>query len=110
MELSSGKASYTAERICDLKRGFNLFVYCDAVESIVVSDFKVQILLTVNIDGTEGLTVSRIYQNLQYVLLHGEQFDTIEINIGDDVGRQVPFACRKVIVMLHIRLRKPACF
>ena len=66
VELLLGKVSYTAERVCDLQRGFySLFVYCDVVEPTVVGDFKVPLLRTVNIDGREGLTVSRIYQNIQ---------------------------------------------
>ena len=111
VELLPGKSSYTAERVCDLQRGFySLFVYCDVVEPTVVGDFKVPLLRTVNIDGREGLIVSRIYQNIQYVPLHRKQFDTIEIDIRDDVGRKVPFERGKVIVTLHFRLRKPAYF
>ena len=111
VELLPGKASYTAERVCDLQRGFySLFVYCDVVEPTVVGDFKVPLLRTVNIDGREGLTVSRIYQNIHYVPLHRKQFDTMEIDIRDDVGRKVPFERGKVIVTLHFRLKKPAYF
>ena len=87
-ELLPGKSSYTAERICNLQRGFySLLVYCNVVEPTVVGAFKVPLLRTVNIDGREGLTVSRIYQNIQYVPLHRKQFDTIEIDIKDDVGK-----------------------
>ena len=111
VELLPGKVSYIAERVYDSHRGFySLFVYCDVVEPTVVGYFKVPLLRTVNIDGIEGLTVNRIYQNIQYVPLHRKQFDTIEIDIRDEVGRKAPFECRKVIVTLHFRLRKPAYF
>ena len=111
VELLPGKSSYTAECVCDLQREFySLFVYCDVVEPTVVGDFKVPLLRTVHIDGREGLIVGRIYKNIQYVPLHRKQFDTIEIDIRDDVGRKVPFECGKVIVTLNFRLKKPAYF
>jgi len=67
-------------------------------------------LRTVNIGGKEGLTINRIYQNVQYVPLHRKQFDTVEIDIRDDTGRRVPFERGKVVVTLHFRQRKPAYF
>jgi roadblock/LC7 domain-containing protein len=111
VELKPGKFSYTAERVCDLQRGFySLFIYCDVVEPVVVGDAKVPLLRTVNIGGKEGLTINRIYQNVQYVPLHRKQFDTVEIDIRDDTGRRVPFERGKVVVTLHFRQRKPAYF
>ena len=95
---------WLAERFC------SLFVYCDVVEPTVVGDFKVPLLRTVNIDGRGSLTVSRVYQNIQYVPLHRKQLDTIEIDVRDDFGRKVPFQRGKMIVTLHFRLRKPDYF
>ena len=101
----------TGSNISDLQCGFYfLFLYCDVVEPTVVRDVQVPLLRTVNISGKEGLTVNRIYQNVQYVPIHRKQFDTIEINIRDNTGRKVPFERRKVIVTLHFRLKKPAYF
>jgi len=111
VELTPGKSLYTAERVCDLQRGFySLFVYCDLVEPTVLGDAKVPLLRTVNITGKENLTISRIYQNVQYVPVHRKQFDTIELDIRDDTGRKVPFERGKVVITLHFRLRKPSYF
>ena len=111
VELLPRKISYTAERVCDLQRGFySFFLYCDVAEATVVVDFKVPLLRTVNTDGREGLIASRIYQNIQYVPLHRKQFDTTKIDIRDDVYRKNPIERGKVIVTLHFRLRKPANF
>ena len=89
---------YEGNGVCDLQRGFySLFVYCDIVEQTVVSDVKILLLRTVNISGNEGLTVSRIYQTLQYTPVQCKQFETIEIYIRDNTGRKVPFQCGKVI-------------
>jgi len=111
VELTPGKPLYTAERVCDLQRGFySLFVYCDLVEPTVLGDTKVPLLRTVNISGKENLTVGRVYQNVQYIPVHRKQFDTIELDIRDDTGRKVPFERGKVVITLHFRLKKPSYF
>ncbi len=105
------KKSFTVNRVCDLHRGFySLYVYCDVVEPTIVGDVKVPLLRTVNISAEDSLTVSRLYQTVQYVPVHRRQFDTIEIDIRDDTGRKVPFQRGKVIVSLHFRLKKPIHF
>ena len=94
--------------VCDLQRGFySLFVY-DIVEPVVVGDVRTPLLRVVNISGREGLTVSRIYQNVQYLPIQRKQFDTIEIDIRDDTGEKVAFERGKVIVVLHFRRRRPS--
>jgi hypothetical protein len=101
--------SYTASSVCDLQRGFySLFVYCDIVEPVVVGDVRAPLLRVVNISGKEGLTISRIYQNVQYLPIQRKQFDTIEIDIRDDTGEKVAFERGKVIVVLHFRRRRPS--
>lgn len=102
---------YHGESVCDLQRGFySLYIYCDIVENVVVGDVKVPLLRVVNINGKEGLTVSRLFNTVQYVPIQRKQFDTIEINIRDDTGRLVPFERGKVVVTLHFRLVKPSYF
>lgn len=101
--------SYTASGVCDLQRGFySLFIYCDIVDPVVVGDVRAPLLRVVNIAGKEGSTVSRIYQNIQYVPILRKQFDTIEIDIRSDFGQKVAFERGKVIVVLHFRRRKPS--
>ena len=103
--------SVTGSNVCDLQRGFySFFVYCDAVEHVVVGDVKAPLLRTVNITGKEGLTVNRIFQMVQYVPVQRKQFSKIEIDIRDDTGHPVPFQRGKVIVTLHFRRKRPAYF
>ena len=91
--------------VCDLQRGFySLFIYCDIMEKTVVDDVKVSLLRTVNISGSEGLTVSRIYQTVQYTTVQCKRFETIEIDIRDNASHKVSFQRGKVIVTLHFRL------
>ena len=83
---------YKGNEVCDLQRCFySLFVYCVIVEQTVVGDVKVPLLRIVNISGREGLTVSRIYQAVQYTPVQCKRFETIEIDIRDDAGHKVSF-------------------
>lgn len=101
--------SYTASGVCDLQRGFySLFIYCDIVDPVAVGNIRAPLLSRVNIAGKEGATISRIYQNIQYVPILRKQFDTIEIDIRSDFGQNVAFERGKVIVVLHFRRRKPS--
>ena len=103
--------SYTGSKVCDLQRGFySLYVYCDIIEPTVVGDVNVPLLRCVNISGKHEETVDRIYDTVHYVPLHHKQFDSIDINIRDDAGRSVPFQRGKVIVTLHLRMKKPPYF
>jgi hypothetical protein len=111
LHLSPEKNDYQGEFVCDLQRGFySLYVYCDVCEPTVVGEFKVPLLRTVNISGKEGSMIGRLFQRLQYVPVQRKQFDMIEIDLRDDVGKKVAFQRGKVIVTLHFRLRKPSYF
>ena len=95
---------YEGNGVCDLQRGFYfLFVYYNIVEQTVVGDVKVPLLRTENISGSERLTVSRIYQTVQYTSVQYKRFEAIEINISDDAVRKVSFQSGKMIVTLHFR-------
>ena len=98
--------SYTATNVCDMQRGFYaLYVYCDVAEHVVVGHSKAPLLRAVNVAGKEGLTISKIYQTIQYVPVQKKQFESIEIDIRDDAGRKVPFERGSVIVTLHFRMK-----
>ena len=103
--------NYEGNGVRDFQSGFySLLVYCNIVEQTVVGDVKVSSLRTVNIFGSEELTVSRIYQTVQYTPVQCKQFETIVIDTRGGAGRKVPFQRGKIIVTLHFRLRKPVYF
>jgi hypothetical protein len=109
--LPASAYSYTATRVCDLRRGFYaLFFYCSVVEHSIVGDSMVPLLCTVNMEGKEGTMAHCVYQNIQYVPAMLKNFDTIEIDIKDDTGRSVPFQRERVIVVLHFRPKQPVYF
>ena len=88
----------------DPNRGFNsLYVYCDAAEAIPVGDIKSSLLRMVDASGNFGDLIHRLYTTPQYVPVSRKEFNTVKIDIGDDIGRPVPFEFGKVVATLHFR-------
>ena len=88
----------------NLKLGFyTLFVYCSICEPQVVGDYYVPLLRSVAIEGNDGDIVMKTYGEPHYVPVNTSKFDTIEINIKDDLGENVTFETGKVICKLHFR-------
>ena len=92
--------------VSDLDPVESLFVYCDVLEPRVVGDSQVPLLRIVPVEGGNGELVTRIYENVHYVRLQRKTFQTIEINIRDRAGVNVPFEAGTLNVTLHFRQRK----
>ena len=92
--------------VSDLDPVDSLFVYCDVLEHRVVGDSQVPLLRIVPVGGRNGELVTRIYENVHYVRLQRKTFQTIEINIRDRAGINVPFEAGTLNVTLHFRQRK----
>ena len=93
--------------VCDVIRGFNsLLVYCNMLEHVLVGNTKVPLLRTIPISGRSGDNVHVSYDKPQYVPIQQKHFDSLEIDIRNDVGQPVPFESGKVVITLHFRLRK----
>ena len=104
------KKSLTIENPIDLKHIHNLYVYCDIVESHPVGHSKVPLLRVVNVTGNYGDDISAIFSHIYYHPLKQRYFDTIEIDIRDNTGRNIPFVRGTVIVTVHFRLRRAPQF
>lgn len=89
---------------------FSLYVYTDIVTSQIVGDTKVPLLRIVKIDGEDGDFISKTYEKPQYIPLIRSSFSSIEIDIKDDTGRNVPFERGKVMITLHFRQRRSPYF
>lgn len=99
--------TFRSSYACDVNRDLNsLFVYCNLLEHVLVGDTKVPLLRIVPISGKHGDNVYIAYEKPQYVPLQRKHFDSIEIDIRNDVGLPVPFETGKVLITLHFRLRK----
>ena len=92
--------------VSDLDPVDSLFVYCDVLEPRVVGDSQVPLLRIVPVEGVNGELITRIYENVHYVRLQRKTFQTIEINIRDRAGANVPFEAGTLNVTLHFRQRK----
>ena len=95
---------FYAEYQSNISYGFyTLYVYCSLCEPQIVGDAYVPLLRTVGIQGQDGDMVIKAYGEPQYIPVNTNKFDTIEINIKNDVGEDVSFDSGKVICKLHFR-------
>jgi hypothetical protein len=91
-------------RVADITKGINsLFIYCDLLEHVAVGDARAPLLRIVSAAGSNGEIVTKTFEEPVYVPLQKKNFDSIEIDIRDDLGRSIAFESGKVIVTLHFR-------
>ena len=95
----------------NLTQGFDtLYVYTNIVESRIVGNTLAPLLRPLPIRGRNGDRVSARFTNVHYVPLLYSHFDSIEVDIRDDMGRRVPFEYGRVTVTLHFRRRRSRLF
>jgi hypothetical protein len=98
--------NYWSEKPYDITGNLHsLFVYCDIVRPSFVGDSFTQLLsiATVPPQYKFGQTINIAYNPIQYCRILNKQFESIEIDIKDDTGRQIPFEFGRSIVVLHFR-------
>ena len=100
-----------ADDVVNLTQGFDtLYVYTDIVESRIVGDTLAPLLRALPISGRHGDRVSARFTNVHYVPLLCSTFNSIEVDIRNDMGRRMPFEYGRVTVTLHFRRRRPGLF
>ena len=82
-----------------------MYVYCDIAAHTAVGDTKAPLLRVCNVTGKHGDIVRITYSHPHYVPLARRDFDTIEININNELGHSIPFEFGKSVVTLHFRRR-----
>ena len=87
-----------------------MYVYCDVLECVPVGDTTAPLLRIVEIGGQKGEMVHIQYDQPRYVPLQKKEFDSIEIDIRDDLGEKISFDSGKLIVTLHFRRAKESYF
>ena len=88
----------------DPNRGFNnLYVYCDAAETILVGEIKATLQRVVDAAGYFGDLIHQLYTTPHYVPVSRKEFSTVEIDMKDDTECPVPFEFGKVVATLHFR-------
>lgn len=89
---------------------YSLYVYCDLVQSQLVGDTQVPLLRIVPIEGKHGDVITRTYQSPQYLPVSRKNFESIEVDIKDDTGENIPFESGKSVITLHFRLKQSPYF
>ena len=88
----------------DLNRCLNtFFVYCDIIDSQLVGDSCVSLLRAVPVSGKTGDIVAKSFSNIHYVCLNRSTFQSIEIHITDEIGRNIQFNKGRVVIKLHFK-------
>jgi hypothetical protein len=95
-----------APEVVDMDPVDTMYVYCDVVEPRVVGDSLVPLLRIVPAGGYHGQLVTLIYDHIHYVRVAKKNFQTVEIDIRDRIGRKVPFEQGSLNITLHFRQRK----
>lgn len=104
--IATRQTNVPAQQIFEINRGMNLmYVYCDIAAYTAVGDTKAPLLRVCNVTGKHGEMVTITYPHPHYVPLARREFDTVEININDELGQPMPFEFGKSVVTLHFRRR-----
>lgn len=100
------KGSFGGIESLDIHAGHRLmYVYCDIAEYSTIGNTKSPILRVCDVNGKHG-NMNRITFNRPfYVPVARREFDTIVINIRDELGRLMPFEFGKSVATLHFRRR-----
>ena len=88
----------------------SLYVYTNIIHSQYVSDLKVPLLRIVGVEGQHGKSVTKPFDQPQYLPVCRQTLNAIEIDIKDDAGDSILFQHGKVVVKLHFRKQRSAYF
>lgn len=97
---------------CSLQRGIpdKMFVYCDICEPYVTGDAQTPLLRIVPVEtyrynhvDAYGTNQVKHFSPMHYIPLRQTNFRTIEIDIKDQLGKNIPFESGTLTVTLHFR-------
>jgi len=103
--------SWGGNNVVDITKGINyLMVYCSLLEHVPVGDTKAPLLRIVDATGMNGEIIQRSFDEPRYMPIQKKNFDSIELNIRDDLGNLIAFENGKLVVTLHFRQTKSPYF
>ena len=88
---------YTSENVANVDTVNAIYVYCDTLAPLIG---------VLPVTGKSGAYVSKRYDKIQYHPVLKKNFSDIHISLRDDQAKRIHFCKGKVIVTLHLRLRK----
>ncbi|XP_071652976.1 uncharacterized protein [Temnothorax longispinosus] len=106
------ETAFYSREPCSLQRGIpdKMFVYCDICEPYVTGDVQTPLLRIVPVETYRynhveayGTNQVKHFSPLHYIPLRKTNFRTIEIDIKDQLGKNIPFESGTLTVTLHFR-------
>jgi hypothetical protein len=99
-----GIGDFVADRTFDMNRNLRmLYLYSDIVSYSFVGDTQAPLLRVCDTQGVYGQMVQTTFTHPYYVPLAQSSFESIEINIYNELGKSIPFEFGKAVVTLHFR-------
>lgn len=90
-----------ADSVSDITGGLHcVYIYCDIVEQVIVGDSLAPLLKAIPVI-TQKNFVHCIFENYTYVPIQKKDFDTIQIELYDDFGREIKFESGKLYITLN---------
>lgn len=103
-----GVRNVASKGAMDLNREHEaVYVYCDVVEERAVGDAMVPLLRTIPTVGRQDPVIHQIYEKPHFVRLSKHSFETVEILLTRDTGKELSFCQGKCVVTLEFRRRRP---
>lgn len=95
-----------ADFIADIRAlHYNFFIYSSIIQPHLCGTEYLPLLRTVNVEGSEGSYISKVYEIPHYLPLSSNFIESLDIKITDDLGQNIQFQYGKVIIKLHFRRR-----
>ena len=97
---------YIAEEPYNLKDDFdNIYLYCNLVKHNFVGDSITQLLRLIEIppDSKYRDQITVNYTNVFFHKLSMNEFDSIEVELKNDLNEHIPFLFGRVIITLHFK-------
>ncbi len=106
--LGFGKHPHTrtqlAQRAADINACVHsMFIYSNIVAPRIVGDAMVPLLRVIAVHGTHNEYVVENFYHLQYTPVRLRNFQTIEIDLRNNLGTAMPFHSGEAILSLHFR-------
>jgi len=83
-----------------------MYIHSNIVSYSLVGDTKTPLLRVCNISGKHGDEIRVTYTNPQYIPVACQDFETIEININNELDKPVPLLNGKSVITLHSRRKQ----
>ena len=99
-------STYSGLKVVDYKRAcHNLFIYCDLIAPRLVGNTFASLLSTVPnpSGGTFGDTLEKVFNPIRYFKISKQRFDTVKLDILNDIGERVKFEDGKILIELHFK-------